>query len=235
MSGDMQVPRNIAMIPARMGSQRLPKKNLALLKGTPLIVHAIRKCKEAGIFDRIVVNSEHQSFGDIAAQEGVSFHARPAALASNSATSEDFVEEFLKTNPCERVFQVHSIAPLMTAAEVKSFVQAMADTDVDVMLSVVEDQLECLCNGAPVNFTFEEKTNSQDLAPVQKVSWSMTGWRSDVFLEAKAAGRCATYAGRIGCFAVNKMAGHVIKTSEDLRIAEALYDLIHGDVITAET
>ena len=50
---------NIAMIPARMGSQRLQKKNLAPLKGVPLIVHAIRKCREAGVFDRIIVNSEH--------------------------------------------------------------------------------------------------------------------------------------------------------------------------------
>ena len=41
---------NIAMIPARMGSQRLQKKNLAPLKGVPLIVHAIRKCREAGVF-----------------------------------------------------------------------------------------------------------------------------------------------------------------------------------------
>ncbi|HHS94014.1 MAG TPA: cytidyltransferase, partial [Rhodobacterales bacterium] len=67
----------IAMIPARMGSQRLPKKNLALLDGVPLIAHAIRKCRASGLFDEIWVNSEHPDFGDIARAEGVNFHQRP--------------------------------------------------------------------------------------------------------------------------------------------------------------
>ena len=56
----------IAMIPARMGSQRLPKKNLAPIDGVPLITQAIRKCKAAGLFDEIWVNSEHPAFGEIA-------------------------------------------------------------------------------------------------------------------------------------------------------------------------
>ena len=218
---------NIAMIPARMGSQRLQKKNLAPLKGVPLIVHAIRKCREAGVFDRIIVNSEHPDFGPIAQAEGVEFHQRPEELGSNNATSEDFVTEFLKANPCDRVFQVHSIAPLLTTVEVRDFVSAMIETDVDVLLSVVDDQLECLYHDEPVNFTFSEKTNSQDLDPVRKVSWSITGWRSATFLAAKESGGCATYAGRRGVFPVNKMAGHVIKTEEDLRIAEALHDFVH--------
>ncbi len=218
---------NIAMIPARMGSQRLPKKNLAPLKGAPLIVHAIRKCKEAGVFDRILVNSEHPDFGPIAEVEGVEFHQRPEELGSNNATSEDFVTEFLEVNPCERVFQVHSIAPLLTAQEVRDFVSAMVEEEADVFLSVVDDQLECLYRDEPVNFTFAEKTNSQDLDPVRKVSWSITGWRAQTFLDAKRRGACATYAGKRGLFPVNKMAGHVIKTEEDLRIAEALYDFVH--------
>ena len=57
---------NIAMIPARMGSQRLKQKNLRTLAGLPLITHAIRKCKAAHVFDEIWVNSEHERFGEIA-------------------------------------------------------------------------------------------------------------------------------------------------------------------------
>jgi len=48
----------LAMIPARMGSQRLPKKNLALLDGVPLINRAIWICRAAGCFDQIWVNFE---------------------------------------------------------------------------------------------------------------------------------------------------------------------------------
>ena len=67
----------IAMIPARMGSQRLKQKNLRELAGVPLIVRAIRKCKAAGVFDEIWVNSEHPDFGPIALAEGASFHRGP--------------------------------------------------------------------------------------------------------------------------------------------------------------
>ena len=89
----------IAMIPARMGSQRLKQKNLRELAGVPLIVRPIRKCKAAGVFDEIWVNSEHPDFGPVAGAEGASFHRRPESLGSNTATSEQYVYEFLKAQP----------------------------------------------------------------------------------------------------------------------------------------
>ena len=110
------------MVPARMGSQRLKQKNLMPLRGVPLIAHAIRKCREAGVFDDVFVNSEHEDFARIAAQEGVKFHKRPDELANNVATSEQFVAEFLEAHPCDYVFQVHSIAPLLTVKDLKAFV-----------------------------------------------------------------------------------------------------------------
>jgi CMP-N-acetylneuraminic acid synthetase len=217
----------IAMIPARMGSQRLPRKNLALLDGVPLITHAIRKCQAAGVFDAIWVNSEHPDFGPIASAEGVNFHQRPAALGDNAATSEQFVGEFLAVHPCDFVVQVHSIAPLLTVADLQSFIQKVRSNDHDALLSVVEENLECLYQGAPVNFTFAEKTNSQDLTPVQRIVWAVTAWRRATFLAAADAGACATYAGRVGYSPVSRMAGHVIKTQEDLDIAAALHGILH--------
>ena len=67
--------KNIAMIPARMGSQRLAKKNLRELAGVPLIARAIRKCREAACFDEVWVNSEDLEFEAIAAEEGGVFIA----------------------------------------------------------------------------------------------------------------------------------------------------------------
>ena len=219
---------NIAMIPARMGSQRLKQKNLQPLRGEPLIVHAIRKCREAGVFDEVWVNSENAAFAPIAEREGARFHQRPERLGDNQATSEQFVAEFLEHHVCERLFQVHSIAPLLTTADIRGFVAAMVAGDHDVMLSVVDEHLEAVYDGRPVNFTFAEKTNSQDLKPVRRISWSITGWRRDTYLAAVRSGACATYAGRIGYAPVDRLVGHVIKTAEDLAVAEALYGLVHG-------
>lgn len=216
----------LAMIPARMGSQRLTRKNMRKLGGVPLITRAIRKCVAAGVFDAIWVNSEHPDFGAVARAEGVQFHQRPQALGSDQATSEQFVAEFLRTHPCEWVIQVHSIAPLLTVVDIRRFVQELRTGPWDCLLSTEAIQIECVYQGRPVNFSFAEKTNSQDLTPVQRLCWSISAWRRAVFLAAVASGACATYAGRIGFFQVNQLAGHVIKTEADLRLAEALLPLI---------
>ncbi|WPJ94705.1 hypothetical protein SH580_14820 [Coraliomargarita algicola] len=218
---------NIAMIPARMGSQRLAKKNLRELGGIPLVVRAIRKCQAASCFDEIWLNSEHLDFADIAEAEGVFFHHRPAELANDRATSEEFVAEFLEQHRCEVLFQVHSIAPLLTVEDVKRFVAQMENSpELDCLMSSEEVQIECAYQGKPVNFTFDEKTNSQDLDPVQRVSWSITAWRRDAYLKAFKAGQCATYSGGVGFFPISRLAAHVIKTEADLEFAAAVLPLV---------
>jgi len=212
----------IAMIPARMGSKRLARKNLRELAGIPLIVRAIRRCKAAGVFDEIWVNSEHPDFGPIAQAEGVHFHQRPEHLGNDQSTSEEFVAEFLEAHPCTFVVQVHSIAPLLGPSAIAGFVTELRKDQTDVLLSVVEENLECLFDGEPVNFSFDRKTNSQDLKPVQRIVWAITGWRRDTYLAAARAGQCATYSGRRAVFPIPRHAGHVIKTEEDLHLGEAM-------------
>ena len=118
--------------------------------------------------------------------------------------------------------QVHSIAPLLEPDEIRRFVDELATDRFDVLLGVVDEPLEALYGGQPINFSFDEKTNSQDLEPVRRIAWSITGWRRETFLAAQAEGRCATYAGRIGFFSLRRWSGLAIKTADDLRLAEAL-------------
>ncbi len=216
----------IAMIPARLGSQRLKQKNMQLLQGIPLIVHAIRKAKSVGLFDEVWVNSEAEVLGKLAQQEGVGYHERPKHLANDQATSEDFVYEFLKGHPCDFVVQVHSIAPLLSVTDTVLFTEELIKGSYDVLLSTELVQIECAYQNSPVNFTFDCKTNSQELEPVQRVTWSITGWRRSTYLAAYEAGCCATYAGRVGFFPISKLASHIIKTKEDLDIAEVLLNVM---------
>ena len=205
-----------------MAAQRLKQKNLRILHGLPMIVHAIRKCLAAGIFDAVWVNADDQKFAELAAQENVCYHQRPVHLGSHAATSEDFVYEFLTCHPCEYLFQVHSIAPLLTHTQICDFVQYMITEECDALLSVVNEQIECVYDRKPINFVFHAKQNSQTLQPVQRITWSISGWRARTYITAYENKKCATYAGKIGYFPINRFAGHVIKTEEDLRIAEAL-------------
>ena len=72
-----------AMIPARIGSTRLRMKNLALLNGKPLIYYAIKAAKESGVFDKIIINSDHKIFSEISDRYNVNFYQRPKKLGSS--------------------------------------------------------------------------------------------------------------------------------------------------------
>lgn len=216
----------IAMIPARMGSQRLKHKNLRKINGIPLITHAIRRAKDSGVFNEIWVNSESNILGRIALNEGILFHKRPGLLANNTATSEDFVSEFMKSHECDYLFQVHSISPLLSPSQISGFVNEMLAKKYNTLLSVVQEQIECAFQNSPVNFSFNLKTNSQELKPIQRITWSITGWKCNTYLKAFNSNQCATYSGVVGFYPISRKAGHTIKTEEDFQIAEALFPFV---------
>lgn len=218
----------ICMIPARLGSQRLKQKNLRTLNGVPLFALAVRKALSAGVFDEVWANTESDELGRLALSEGAQFHKRPEKLADNTATSEDFVYEFFSRHECDYVVQLHSIAPLLSVEEIKGFTELLTESGCDTLLSVEEIILECLFDGSPVNFTFARKENSQDLKPVEKIAWSITGWKRETYMKAYESGGCGTYSGDVKSFSLKKYSAHVIKTEEDLRIAETLYSITEG-------
>ena len=211
------------MIPARMGSQRLKGKNLRPFNGTTLIEHAIIRCKHANCFDRIVLNTEAQELSEIAAKHDIEYFQRDPKFADNIATSEEFIADYFEKSECSDVFQVHSITPLLTPVEIANFVRFCSEGQHDTVLSCIEDQIEVAYQDLPVNFRYDSKTNSQDLKPVQRITWAITYWKKKTFMEARSKGNCGTYSGNIGFHKVSNFSGLAIKTIEDLEIATALH------------
>ena len=218
--------KTIAIIPARLGSQRLKQKNLRILQGQPMIVWAIRKALLSQVFDEVYVNSESEVFRDIAIREGAKFYLRPEALGNNVATSEDYIRDFLENTACDRLVQVHSIAPLLRVSEIRGFVERFRGGEHDVQLSCIEEQIECAFGSVPINFSFGKKTNSQELRPIQRIPWAITGWRRDTYLSACAAGQTATYSGRVEFFPLNRTAGFIVKHEEDFSLVDALFPVL---------
>lgn len=60
----------LAVIPARGGSRRIPRKNIRILDGLPLIAYTIRAALESGVFDRVIVSTDDQEIADISASHG---------------------------------------------------------------------------------------------------------------------------------------------------------------------
>ena len=77
--------RPLCIIPARGGSKRLPRKNIALLSGKPLLAYAIEAALESGVFDQVCVSSEDEEILEVARVHGAQMILkRPQKLATDS-------------------------------------------------------------------------------------------------------------------------------------------------------
>ena len=85
----------IAVIPARGGSQRFPRKNIALLDGIPLITHTIRNALRAKTIDIVCVSTEDPEIADIAKTENVLLVHRPIELAGSKVQNQHVVSHAL--------------------------------------------------------------------------------------------------------------------------------------------
>ena len=212
----------IAMIPARLGSQRLKQKNLLEIDGTPIVKRAMLKAKSMDCFDEVWANSDADQIGKLAAEAGVPFHKRPEALAGPDTTSEDFVYEFLQNHPCDYLVQLHAIAPLVTRSEINAFTRQLIEEDYNTLLSGVEEQIQCMMDDKPLNFSRNGMDATQELRPIQRISWSVTGWNAATYMAAYKAASCATFHGKLGFFTLTRPSGFVIKYQEDYQIAVAM-------------
>jgi len=79
----------IAIITARGGSKRIPKKNIKSFFGSPMLSYAISACKEAGIFTEIMVSTDCEEITQIALQYGAN-----VPFMRSSKTSDDFASTY---------------------------------------------------------------------------------------------------------------------------------------------
>ena len=75
---------NVAVIPARGGSKRIPRKNIKLFCGKPMITRTIEAAIESGCFDRIVVSTDDEEIAEVASLSGAEIpFLRPAGLSGD--------------------------------------------------------------------------------------------------------------------------------------------------------
>lgn len=88
--------KTLALIPARGGSKRIPRKNIRLLHGRPLLGWAVAAAQGAGCFDEIMVSTDDAEIAAVAREAGaaVPFARRPAT-ATDHATTTDVIREVL--------------------------------------------------------------------------------------------------------------------------------------------
>lgn len=87
----------IAIIPARGGSKRIPRKNVKSFAGKPMIAYSIETAHQSGLFDRILVSTDDAEIGEIARQYGGEApFVRPAEFSGDYCSSIDVIKHALQ-------------------------------------------------------------------------------------------------------------------------------------------
>ena len=85
----------ICMIPARIGSKRIKKKNLRLINNKPLVSYVIEKAKKCKLFSAIYLNSDSIIFEKIAKKYGVNFYHRNKKILFNYSFSIKYIKWYM--------------------------------------------------------------------------------------------------------------------------------------------
>ena len=215
----------IAMIPARMGSKRIPKKNIRLLNGKPLIQYAIDAVKAANCFDEIWINSESEIIEKIAVSSGVNFYKRPKKFSTDTASNDMWTEDFFQNVGGDIVIQVLPTSPFITPAEIKEFVQTFVYNGYDTLISMVDVRIEAVYESQPINFDQKKETPpSQTLEPIKAYGCSLMGWRKTNYFENMKKYGAGYHGGdgKIGYFTLKGYSTIDIDNEEEFQLAESV-------------
>ncbi len=109
----------IALIPAREGSKRIPKKNIRFLNGHPLIGYSIQSAKDARIFDGIYVSSDSEEIGKIAEYYGAKWIKRPDEFSTDTSPDVEWIIHALKEVSCDCFMILRPTSPFRTGETIK--------------------------------------------------------------------------------------------------------------------
>jgi CMP-N-acetylneuraminic acid synthetase len=131
----------IAVVPARGGSKGIPRKNLTLLAGRPLIDFTLNAARLAGIFDEIIVSTDDAEIAEFSRSRGCSVRERPEDLASDSSRVIDCVLDIAFTRHLDEsttMMVLQPTSPFRGAHHIIEAVNLLQVTGSDAVVSVVE-------------------------------------------------------------------------------------------------
>ncbi|MBR6666089.1 MAG: pseudaminic acid cytidylyltransferase [Lachnospiraceae bacterium] len=135
--------RKVAIITARGGSKRIPRKNIKEFCGKPILAYSIEAAIETGIFDTIMVSTDDEDIARIAMEYGaqVPFY-RSEKTANDFATTNDVLlevlEEYEKRGEAFDIgCCIYPTAPFITAERLKEAVEQLEASSAETLIPVV--------------------------------------------------------------------------------------------------
>ncbi|MXV39003.1 acylneuraminate cytidylyltransferase family protein [Flavobacteriaceae bacterium Ap0902] len=137
----------LAIIPARGGSKGLPRKNIKLLNGKPLIAYTIEAALAAKYINRVIVNTDNGEIGEIALKFGAEVpFMRSKELASDTAKSidvlKDAIERLEKSSDktIEEFVVLQPTSPLRAAQHIDGAIELFQKKKADSVISYCQEE-----------------------------------------------------------------------------------------------
>lgn len=169
---------NIAIITARGGSKRIPKKNIKKFCGKPIIEYSIEAALESNLFDEVMVSTDSREIAEIAQKCGAKVPFFRSEKNSNDfATTADVLLEVIKTyesmgQKFNTLCCMYPTAPFITFEKLVAAYHEMNNKKGDSVMTVVKysfpPQRALVINNGKLEYKYPEyyKTRSQDLEPI---------------------------------------------------------------------
>ena len=222
---------NIAIITARGGSKRIPRKNIREFCGKPIIAYSIEAAKGAGIFDEVMVSTDDQEIADISIKYGASvpFLRSPENSGDYSGTADVLLEVLREYQKSDQYFDVmcclYPTAPFVTIEKLCSAYKIFTDHNAEKVMSVTAfsypPQRSLLKDSTgKLYYQFPEhyKSRSQDLEKGYHDAGQFYWCKTERFLENKSVLSEHTVP-----FIVSELDVQDIDNETDWKLAELKY------------
>lgn len=170
--------KNIAIITARGGSKRIPRKNIKAFCGKPIIAYSIEAALKSGVFDEVMVSTDDQEIKNIA----ITYGAKVPFLRSEKTSNDmamtyevllEVLDEYEKRGlKFEQLCCIYPTAPFITAEKLKLGMTQLENEEADTVIPIVAfsfpPQRGFIINDNNVTFKYPENAlkRSQDLEPM---------------------------------------------------------------------
>ncbi|MBY0353731.1 pseudaminic acid cytidylyltransferase [Candidatus Babeliales bacterium] len=225
----------VAIIPARGGSKRIPRKNIKSFLGQPIISYSIQAALQAGCFDEVMVSTDDVEIADIAKNVGAQVpFIRSASNADDHAMLADVIEEvLLEYHKQGKNFTyfccILPTAPFVSAQRLKEGFAMLTESKVDSVVPVVRFsypvQRAVRVDDDKLSMLWPENYNkrSQDLEPVYHDCGQFYFMKSQSLLEQKQL-----FAKNTMAIKLSELEVQDIDSLEDWKIAELKYKVINN-------
>lgn len=229
----------IAIITARGGSKRIPRKNVKMFCGKPILAYSIEASLSSGLFDEVMVSTDDEEIASIAQQYGakVPFYRSERTSNDFACTSDVILEvlaEYEKRGKCfDFTACIYPTAPFITQQKLREAFQKLEESDADILIPVVAFsypvQRALVIENDRLIFERPEyiDSRSQDLKPHYHDVGQFYLMRTEAFCRNRKL-----MVGNILPFSVPETEVQDIDNQTDWEIAELKYQrmLAHGGI-----